>query len=127
MPITLHVFTCTRCRQPKEHRSELSTGYALYGKRNRKVCYECCADIDRRWMDRHGRIALYLSKEEDGRWKVTNWPGTLRFTPWYVKEGGHNMAGVRLDAWFKDHRARVWHGVTIGRWTQILHARRLAA
>ena len=121
----LNVFKCSKCRRTVVNREPHITGYGTYN--GRKVCYECCANIDRRWMDRHDRIALYLSKDQDGRWKVTNWPGSLRFTPWYVKEGGHNLAGIRQDAWFKDHRDRVWHGVRFGRWTQILHARRLKA
>lgn len=121
--MSITVFTCTRCVKTIEHRDAHTTGYGVF--HGRKVCYSCCADIDRRWMDRHDRVALYLAEDNTGYWKVTNWPGSLRFIPWYVKEGAHNLAGVRWDAWFKDHRGRAWHGVTIGRWTQILHARRL--
>ena len=119
-------FTCARCGPTTVRHHDISTGYAVDG-RGRKICFPCCADVDRAFMDRHGRIALYLTMQERDRGEVTNWPGTLRFVAYFVREGRHNLAGIRRDAWFTDHRGHRWHGVQYGRWSQILHARRLAS
>ncbi len=75
-------------------------------------CYPCCADLDREWMRSEGRIALYLTKT-DGKWTVTNWPGSLEFKPIRVKLGCHNIAQSRMDAWFV-FEGRIWHGVNLG-------------
>ena len=119
-----HSFTCRRCRKPKVHRSSCTTGYALDSQK-RKICYACCGEQDKKYMIRHGRVDLYLTKDRKERWQVTNWPGTLRFLPHSVAEGRHNLAGIRHDVWFRDHTNRLWHGVQLGRWNDILRAKRL--
>jgi hypothetical protein len=118
-----------------------ATGYGR-DEGGRKHCYSCCADLDRKYMEAHDRMLLYLSLGEARTSsarnggstyrrasfyaKVQNWPGSLAF-PCYVRVGKHNLAGVRYDAWFADHRGREWHGVCVGGGTQILHCRKVTS
>ena len=153
-------FKCADCKQEKPVKAEnpITTGYAVVGGKwvkgrpigGRKVCYECCAERDRKYMAKHGRNTLYLSKkyvevdgplghyahpvsgirmralpEKDGRWfywEISNWPGTLRFDCG-VRKGRHNIARTRYDAWFL-FGGFEWHGVQYGDDTQIIHCRR---
>jgi hypothetical protein len=71
-------------------------------------------------MKRTGIIVLYLIKNA-----VTNWPGTLSFNVFEIKESRHNIAGVRRDVWFKDNSQLTWHGVQIGNFSQLCHCKRL--
>lgn len=99
----------------------ITTGY---GQDNdgKTFCYECCAAKDRASMIEDGRATLYLTKDGD-RYKVSNWPGSLRFDVDYVRKGRHNIAGCRYDVWFTGPDGRNWHGVQYGEQTQILHCR----
>jgi hypothetical protein len=128
-------FTCVDCGRIKETKIQgVTTGYAI-NSNGQKVCYDCCAVQDRKWMDDNDRISLYLSFKEDPnlpkgftlykQWSATNWPGTLSFNVSYRKTGKHNFAGIREDVWFRDHAGRQWHGVCYGHNTQILHCRKL--
>lgn len=129
-------FKCSKCGEVKPVHKDGGTGYGLFGKSKRKVCYACCAELDKLDMVKTGKALLYLSHHCGLQpanalplpqvWTVSNWPGTLKFNA-HVRVGAHNIAGKRYDAWFKDHTGRNWHGVTIGDNTQICHCRRLAA
>jgi hypothetical protein len=116
-------FKCDRCAQTKVKPESCGTGYAEYA--GKTVCYACCADIDREYMEAHDKIGLYLVRR-GSQWFVTNWPGSMSF-PAYVRQGRHNMAGTRYDAWFTDHKGRQWHGVTIGEDSQCCRCRKLKA
>jgi len=119
--------TCFTCNQtiPAFKPGDGSTGYANDEHEN-KICYACCAKADEKYMIEHGRITLYLSRTR-GSYKVTNWPGSLAFTPRYVSKGNHNIAGVRYGAWFTGPQGTNWHGVQYGENTQIIHCRRIKA
>lgn len=101
--------------------------YATDG-RGEVVCYCCCAVSDVRRMVVTGKIELYLSPlgraDRYLRYKITNWPGTLRCEISYVRVGRHNMAGKRYDAWFCGPDNYLWHGVQYGDNTQILRCSR---
>ena len=117
----LHHFHCCECGQDKAHESDVSTGYAITAD-GHKVCFACCAVRDRQTMIDTGHsknLPLYLSGKE-----VTNWPGTLRFEVFGHRTSRHNVAGVRQDVWFHGPDGHMWHGVQIGRWTQVCHCRR---
>jgi len=93
------------------------------------ICYDCCAIEDKANMDASGKAILYLCKDE-GRWQVTNWPGTLSFRASVTQhKRGHfsPFAGYmpRYDAWFVDVDGHLWHGRSIGDNTQIIHCTRL--
>jgi len=80
-------------------------------------------------MAQTGKITLYLVKRGDG-WHVTNWPGSLDFRANVdVHPRGHfsPLAGYmeRRDAWFKDGDGHIWHGRSIGDWTELCHCKRL--
>jgi hypothetical protein len=115
-------FTCSDCMLTPPVNDSGGTGYAtiLEEGMEHKICYACMARRDRDFMDEHGKIALYY----DGH-KVTNWPGTLHFQLLSIHHGRHNIAGSRVDLWFKDHNRRIWHGVQYGNNTQVIHCRRL--
>ena len=96
-------------------------------KDGRRLCYACCADLDRQVMRDEGRIVLYLSEAPDpGEWKLSNWPGSLVF--WApqlrVKKGGHFIASTRYDVWFTFEGSN-WHGVRYGEFSQLCYCRRL--
>jgi hypothetical protein len=115
-------FLCAKCGLKKPVQNQGGTGYAT-NDANERVCYACCADVDREYLRSHDRISLYLSKDKTGHYEITNWPGTLRFSPYRVREGRHNIAGSRYDAWFSFEGAG-WHGVQYGENTQIIHCRK---
>ena len=98
----------------------IDTGYGI-NRNNEKVCYAC---LDRDYMAQHDRMALYL-QGSNGQYQVINWPGTLRIPIISYSHGRHNIAGSRVDVWFKDHTGRRWWGVQYGEWTQIVHCRKL--
>lgn len=109
----------------------IGTGYAV-DKDSNKICYDCCSEKDKRYMEEHSKIDLYLTKKvtEKGMLKgavsyeVVNWPGTLRFRTQF-KRGKHNMTGSRIDVWFRDHLNNKWWGVNYGEWTEIVHCTKL--
>ena len=110
--------------------NSIGTGYGVDAT-NRTHCYDCCAILDREQMMSTGRIALYLvtlssprSGHDTRTREITNWPGTLRFTPLAIHKGRHNIARTRYDVWFNGPDKLVWHGVQYGEDTQILHCRR---
>ncbi len=93
----------------------------------REICWDCCADLDRAHMLQDGhskRLPLYLSKNDAGEWRVNNWPGSLSFFVFGQSKGYHNIARTRHDVWFVGPDAHVWHGVSFGEWTQIVHCKR---
>lgn len=121
-------YDCPRCGQTRTSDGP-GTGYGSMSDGS-KVCYQCCADIDRQTMSADGRYTLYLSDTGPirphgscGMAKVTNWPGTLRFIGRY-SVGRHNIAGKRYDVDFVGPDGHIWHGVTYGDDTQICHVRR---
>ena len=98
-----------------------TTGYGVDPETGHRYCYACCAENDRVQMQTEGRITLYLVPQ-DGKWVVSNWPGSLAIPTFRVKTGKHNIAGTRTDVWFVFDHA-VWHGVNIGD-NDLLHCRR---
>lgn len=114
-----------------------TSGYGVMPD-GRRICYACCANVDREEMDKTGRAMLYLTaskpknlprgatySSEQG-WQVGNWPGSLVYPIiGFPRRGGHNIAGSRYDVWFHDHRGELWHGVQYGEETQICHCRRI--
>ena len=97
-------------------------------KKTKKICFACCADIDREYMEENGKIDLYLIEEKGRRnilpsYKITNWPGTLEIKPFYVKKGRHNIVDERTDVWFK-FNGFIWHRVCYGSNTQVLRCKR---
>lgn len=131
----IHKFTCSKCNQQKTHESDTTTGYGV-DKSGNKICFQCCAEDDKKHMEQNNRITLYLTcepahkiKSEHGRNRVgyvSNWPGTLKI-PCTTTVGRHNIAGVRYDCWFTDHSGNKWHGVQYGDNTQLVHCRKLKA
>jgi len=113
----MNTFTCFICGNIKPKQKDGGTGYAINSK-NKKICYECCAIEDKRYMKKDGKIVLYLSGNE-----ITNWSGTLRFDIIESKESMHNWGLTRTDVWFF-FEFQIWHGYSIGDNTQICHCKR---
>jgi len=117
---------CDRCNKEIVKPEGCGTGYAT-NEHNETICYECCAEEDREWMRTHDKIDLYLTEtkvEDRWKWSITNWPGTLRFDNLHVRQGYHNIAGVRRDTWIW-FEGRRWHGVRYGDNTQVVHLKKL--
>jgi hypothetical protein len=134
-------FTCHNCHGIKPIQTNGGTGYGI-DQHGNKICYDCCAILDREQMILHGRVTLYLVKlyynEVTRQWEnepsgknsassffVTNWPGTLSFKCHYTRIGRHNIAGERIDVWFSDKSVGTWHGIHYGRSSDIVYCRRL--
>ena len=122
-----NTFTCYHCGQTKTHNDGLTMGYGVMSKDNRigypegaKVCFDCCAILDKADMMATKRAALYLDWAKK---KVTNWPGTLAF-PCAGKKGRHNWGLNRYDVWFRVGDT-FWWGYTIGDFTQICHCKQI--
>lgn len=100
---------------PTVPRSDLSTGYGrtIEGKRH---CFHCCAANDLTNMTRDGRITLYLVRNANGRYEVTNWPGTLRIPVIAHTESkrGGGFGSNRVDAWFRGPEGVIWHAINRG-------------
>lgn len=134
--------------KPSPH-SSFTTGYGTDAT-GKTHCYACCAARDKAGMIETGRATLYLigrdvppegneaagfatrgsgfSKEDRTklkRWYLTNWPGSLSFPVRFMRQGAHNMARVRYDAWFTGPDGKNWHAVQYGDNTQIAHCRRI--
>jgi len=121
-------FHCDYCGRNMPNPANITTGYGL-DRDNMKVCYPCCAGVDRAAMIERGRAALYLtwSRSDNGYtaplW-VANWPGSLRFEVFDYSTGRHNIAGSRVDVWFIGPDGAVWWGVQYGKNSDIVHCKR---
>ncbi len=119
-------FICGDCKSEITRESDsCSTGYGI-DKNDRKICFKCCAEDDKKQMREQGKISLYLTfpKGSLANIKVNNWPGSLSFPIHYVRNGRHNIAGKRYDVWFSFEGTR-WHGVKYGDMTDICHCKRI--
>lgn len=128
-------FHCDRCGLDKTHTRPGSSGGTGYGRRDDGsiACYACCGESDLEYMREHGKIALYLTGKSlpsaSGSVgfipeKIVNWPGSISFDVLSWSLGGHNWGIPRYDVWFKGPDGRVWYGVHMGNWTQIVHCKR---
>lgn len=99
---------------PSPHES-FTTGYGETVD-GRKHCYVCCAADDRKVMAKTGAVTLYLSKHPTLGWRVTNWPGSLKFQTWGVRHSarGGGFGSQRTDAWFRGPDGFVWHAINRG-------------
>lgn len=131
----METFTCSRCNEAKPVNASGGTGYAVNSEGG-KVCYSCCADIDRARMLETGRATLYLSPENrptptgvarylNARGDVRNWPGTLRFPFSGLRVARHNIAGRVYTAYFTGPDGATWSARNYGEHSDIAHCRRL--
>jgi hypothetical protein len=126
---------CDRCNQTIIRPSEYLPGYGTID--GQKLCYACCADVERESMIRTGKATLYLVSSNEtilnGNaaglsrkvYEVTDWPGKLRFSVPHVRRSVHNLATWRYDFQFTGPDGKVWSGVNYGDNTQIARCKRL--
>lgn len=104
-----------------------STGYGIWGGRNGEpeqlYCHPHGAERIRKEMHDTGKGTLYLTKDDQQEWLITDWPGEIKIKPTAVSRGRHNIGKDRYDAWFKLDDEK-WYGVNIGD-NQILRCKRL--
>ncbi|MBD3261584.1 MAG: hypothetical protein GF334_07880 [Candidatus Altiarchaeales archaeon] len=112
--------TCDVCKNEIKH-DGFGTGYGI-GKDNTKMCYTCCAEEDKRFMEENNKITLYHSTNDNE--EVINWPGTLRFRS-VSFQGEHNWGLPRYDVYFIDHTGQKWYGRRIGDNTDLVHCRKV--
>jgi hypothetical protein len=116
--------TILDCGHAPSPHADFTTGYSTDAA-GKTFCYDCCAEMDKAEMRKTGRATLYLVRR-DGEWHVTNWPGSLDLKAYGVRFGRHNLAGRRVDFWFK-FEGQEWHGYNLGHYSQIAHCKRLKA
>lgn len=104
----------------------ISTGYGTDAE-GHIVCFDCCGKRDEHMLEQMqvgDKCFLYLSQKE-GKYSLSNWPGSLKIPVRDCAIGRHNMAGTRTDVWFSFHGNR-FHGTQYGDFSQICHIRRIA-
>ena len=107
-----------------------------------KHCYACCGESDRVRMVQEGRITLYLTKIDDAEWRamqvlkyqsaykqyrITNWPGTLVFSPTYLRTSqgwGWGATYPIRTVQFCGPDGYIWNGRNAGRSNDLLHCKR---
>lgn len=116
--------TCHVCNKEIVKPDDITTGYGI-DKDDHKICFACCGIQDHEYMRNHDKTTLYLTSK-DGRWIVSNWPGTLAISAiGYERQHAHNWGLSRRDVWFADEFGNHWHGVSYGDFTQLVHCRKL--
>ncbi len=88
------------------------------------LCYKCCAEREKRQMQETGKSCLYVSLEKEHRYIVTDWPGILKFQVIAHSVGKHNIAGSRLDVWFRGPDSYIWHGIQYGEFSELCYCTR---
>ena len=116
----MNQFTCSRCGKTKTNKDKHTTGYATDNKGN-KICFSCCANVDKEQMIKSGKIVLYLNSRDK---VVSNWPGTLKIKVDTINKGKHNIAGNRNDIYFS-FNGKKWHGVQLGNNSDICRCKQL--
>jgi hypothetical protein len=111
------------CGHPESPHSDITRGYGT-DEQGKRHCYACCAAADRKYMQKTGRIMLYLVKRDDG-YHITNWPSSLDYKVTRVSHGRHNIGRTRTDAWFRDELGNSWHAVQIGDFSDLARCQRL--
>jgi hypothetical protein len=94
------------------------TGYAVMRRESEnevKICYDCCAVNDEKFLLENGYLHGYFHKDKNGKCWFTNWPGTFKIWVYSHKKGNHNFAGRngRTDFWLNFKNNHYW-GVNIG-------------
>lgn len=96
----------------------ISTGYGI-DKDGKKMCYACCAEYDKETLRETGKLTGYYSGGV-----FSNWPGSLKITPYYSRTSKHNWGGIRTDYWLK-FEGYNYHGVQIGKNSEVSTIRRI--
>jgi hypothetical protein len=99
------------------------TGYGI-DKNNNKVCYSCCAEQDKKDMIQNKKTVLYLSKENDNKWYIVNWPSSLKIPVRNKRTGRHNIAGTQTTAYFC-FNGFWWIGKQYGNFSDICYCKQL--
>jgi hypothetical protein len=118
--------TMCDCGHPPTPTSGIGTGYATDNE-DKTYCYACCAENDKEFMRKEGRIYLYVSYKDKKPAQVINWPGTLRIDLKRHKYGKHSAFGVyttRIDVWF-EFEGEQWYGVAKGCSNDVCRCRKL--
>ncbi len=103
----------------------VSPGYGRTAD-GKTICFACCAENDKKQLLETGKLSGYISKNDAGQWRFTNWPGSLSIPVHSFRFSWHNFAGKngRMDFWFRFEGAN-YHGVQIGNNNQIARVKRL--
>lgn len=111
----MKIIKCQKCGKICESNT-IGAGYAVDDAGNH-YCYDCSAIMEAqalRDMPVGGKTRLYLIEDtQHNRWSLQNWTGIISIPIYQVKQGRHNIAGVRRDFWF-DFWGNAYHGVQYG-------------
>jgi len=120
----------TKCNQCKEiiktPKYTCGTGYGK-NEKGKKICYKCIGENESNDLANAkigDKFTFYLTQNDDGTNTIMNWPGSLSININYVRQGRHNIAGVRYDCWFTYRGNHFW-GVCYGDFTEICHVKRI--
>lgn len=115
-------FHCACCDKDITHHSGHTTGYAQCD--NKKYCFDCCGDYDRRCLETENSYILYLT-EDNGIWRITNWPGTLCFPARYGRSFLHFGRVKAIRVYFEDHKGNSWRATQYGDDTQVARCKKI--
>jgi hypothetical protein len=113
---------CHDCKQeippkPPGYSGESGYGTVLNPDGSRvDICYPCCAERDRAELRSSDRWDGYVTRDAQGGYSVSNWPGSLKIrAEGKTRRNGHNWCNVqRTDVWFVGPDGAQWHGVNLG-------------
>lgn len=106
---------CSKCNKIIEIKHDsftFTTGYGIDNSNDNIVCYDCCAEEDKRLMIETGKLTLYLTKQNENAYKISNWPGSLVFTTSLFTEsdGGNSVFDSIIHVWFTGPDGSAWIG-----------------
>ena len=106
-------FICD-CGHPESEHLDITRGYAT-NKDGKTICYECCAEMDREYLRKNGKLSGYFTTDECRKSQFSNWPGSFILYAKDVRKSWHNFAGKngRTDFWVW-FECKCYHGVQIG-------------
>lgn len=106
---------CFKCNQiiPPPAPESLTLGYANY--QGQKICYPCCAEIDKGVLRETGRLRGYLHRNEENKYEFINFPGSLRIPiKWYkISTARINGTKLRRTDFWGVFEGREFHGVQL--------------
>jgi len=97
---------------------EFSSGYGE-DKNGNKICYSCCAELDKKELRENGKLRGYFYNNE-----FTNWPGSFKIPITYYKKSVNNFGAIRTDFWLT-WEGNHYYGRHVGNYSNLATIRKI--